>query len=94
MERRLLVARDLLNPADSVLIVTIDEKEYLRLGLLLEQTFREAAVEMITTVVNPRGRHRPGRFARSDEYIFIVMLGQSKELRQGEQLQFRVRSLR
>ena len=28
MERRLLIARQLLNPADSVLIVTIDEKEY------------------------------------------------------------------
>ncbi|SAK40971.1 adenine-specific DNA-methyltransferase [Caballeronia fortuita] len=36
MERRLLIARELLNPEDSVLIVSIDEKEYLRLGLLLE----------------------------------------------------------
>jgi adenine-specific DNA-methyltransferase len=34
MERRLLVAKQLLNPAESVLIVTIDEKEYLRLGLV------------------------------------------------------------
>ena len=33
MERRLLLAKELLNPDDSVLIVTIDEKEYLRLGL-------------------------------------------------------------
>lgn len=31
MERRLLAAKELLNPADSVMIVTIDEKEYLRL---------------------------------------------------------------
>lgn len=77
MERRLLVAKELLNPADSVLIVTIDEKEYLRLGLLLEQTFPESTIEMITSVVNPRGRHRPGRFARSDEYIFITMIGAS-----------------
>ncbi|WP_374354200.1 site-specific DNA-methyltransferase [Limnohabitans sp.] len=77
MERRLLVAKDLLNPADSVLIVTIDEKEYLRLGLLLEQVFPEGAVEMVTTVVNPRGRHRPGRFARSDEYIYFVLLGKA-----------------
>ena len=30
MERRLLIAKELLNPEDSVLIVTIDEKEYLR----------------------------------------------------------------
>ena len=34
MERRLKLAKELLNPEDSVLIVTIDEKEYLRLGLL------------------------------------------------------------
>ena len=39
MERRLRLAKELLNPDDSVLIVTIDEKEVLRLGLLLEQTF-------------------------------------------------------
>lgn len=77
IERRLLIAKELLNPVDSVLIVTIDEKEYLRLGLLLEQMFPEAVVEMITTVVNPRGRHRPGRFARSDEYIFTVMFGRA-----------------
>ena len=42
MERRLMLAKELLNPANSVLIVTIDEKEYLRLGLLLEQTFPAA----------------------------------------------------
>ena len=29
MEKRLKLAKRLLNPADSVLIVTIDEKEYL-----------------------------------------------------------------
>lgn len=77
MERRLLIARQLLNPTESVLIVTIDEKEYLRLGLLLDQVFVDAAIEMVTTVVNPRGRHRPGRFARSEEYIFFVMIGKS-----------------
>jgi adenine-specific DNA-methyltransferase len=48
MERRLLVAKELLNPADSVLIVTIDEKEYLRIGLLLEQLFPEARMQMIS----------------------------------------------
>jgi adenine-specific DNA-methyltransferase len=77
IERRLVVAKELLNPDESVLIVTIDEKEYLRLGLLLEQVFPEAVVEMVTTVVNPRGRHRPGRFARSEEYIFFVLFGKS-----------------
>lgn len=75
MERRLKVAQKLLNPADSVLIVTIDEKEYLRLGLLLEQTFPEARIQMISVVINPAGVTRPGAFARTDEYIFFAFIG-------------------
>lgn len=75
MERRLLVAKKLLNPADSVLIVTIDEKEYLRLGLLLEQTFPEARLQMITTLINPKGVARGQEFYRVDEYIFFVCFG-------------------
>lgn len=77
MERRLKVARELLNPEDSVLIVTIDEKEYLRLGLLLDQTFPDARIQMVSSVINPKGSHRADAFARSDEYIYFVMLGGS-----------------
>lgn len=77
MERRLLVAKELLNPADSVLIVTIDEKEYLRLGLLLEQLFPEISFQMISTVIAPQGSQRPGRFSRVDEYIFCGFFGKS-----------------
>ena len=75
MERRLKVARELLNPDDSVLIVTIDEKEYLRLGLLLDQTFPQAEVQMVTSVMAPQGSQRPGQFSRMEEYIYFVMLG-------------------
>ncbi|EYT53518.1 site-specific DNA-methyltransferase [Kocuria sp. UCD-OTCP] len=75
MERRLQVAKELLNPEDSVLIVTIDEKEYLRLGLLLEQTFPEARIQMISTVINPKGSARKGLFSRSDEYVFFIFFG-------------------
>src|SRR4051812_34769668 len=39
MQRRLRLAQELLNPEDSVLIVTIDEKEVHRLGLLIQQVF-------------------------------------------------------
>ena len=56
MERRLLIAKEILNPQESVLIVTIDEKEYLRLGLLLEQIFPEASMQMVSSVTNPAGR--------------------------------------
>lgn len=77
MERRLRLAKRLLNPADSVLIVTIDEKEYLRLGLLLEDVFPVCRVQMISSVINPAGVARQGEFARSDEYIFFVFIGAS-----------------
>ncbi|WP_238926179.1 site-specific DNA-methyltransferase [Achromobacter xylosoxidans] len=78
MERRLEVAKELLNPVDSVLIVTIDEKEYLRLGMLLEQIFPEAAIQMISSVINPKGSARTGRFSRVDEYIYFAFFGNSK----------------
>jgi adenine-specific DNA-methyltransferase len=78
MERRLKIAKELLNPADSVLIVTIDEKEYLRLGLLLEQTFPEGSIQMISSVINPKGTARANEFSRIDEYIFFVTFGSSK----------------
>ena len=75
MERRLVIAKKLLNPDDSVLIVTIDEKEYLRLGLLLEQTFPEARIQMISSVINPKGTGRVNEFSRTDEHIFFVLFG-------------------
>lgn len=75
MERRLLVARELLNPDDSVLIVTIDEKEYLRLGMLLEQTFPEARITMVSSSINAAGSTRSGTFGRSVEFIYFVMSG-------------------
>ncbi len=75
MERRLLTARTLLNPADSVLIVTIDEKEYLRLGLLLEQLFQDSKIQMVSSVINRKGIVRANEFRRTNELIFFVMFG-------------------
>jgi len=78
MERRLEVARELLNPDDSVLIVTIDEKEYLRLGMLLEQTFPEAKMTMVTSSINNAGASRLGTFGRAAEYLFFLRFGESR----------------
>jgi adenine-specific DNA-methyltransferase len=75
MERRLLVARELLNPRASALIVTIDEKEVNRLGLLLEQVFPGSRIQMVTTVTNQRGVSRGQELARVDEYAFVVFIG-------------------
>ncbi|MEJ7786805.1 MAG: DNA methyltransferase [Solirubrobacteraceae bacterium] len=75
MERRLKLARRLLNPDDSVLIVTIDENEVHRLGLLLQQTFAGAKAQMVTSVINPAGAGRAFEFSRTDEYLFFVRIG-------------------
>ena len=75
MERRLRLAKKLLNPKNSVLIVTIDEKEYLHLGCLLEQLFPEGRMQMVSSVVNHAGTSRNTEFSRINEYIFTVMFG-------------------
>ena len=78
MERRLLVARELLKPDSSVMIVTIDEKEYLRLGLLLEQTFPEANVQMVSSTINATGTIRVNEFSRVNEFVFFVLFGKAQ----------------
>lgn len=79
MKKRLLLAKKLLNPADSVLIVTIDEKEYDHLGCLLEELFPNARIQMISSVINSAGVTR-GEFSRSNEYIFFIKFGASSPI--------------
>lgn len=75
MQKRLKIAKRLLNPKDSVLIVTIDEKEYLHLGCLLEEMFPAENIQMISSVINPKGNRRDNQFSRCEEYIFFVYIG-------------------
>ena len=75
MEKRLRIAKRLLNPMASGLIVSIDEKEVHRLGLLLEQVFSGAKIQMVSSVINPKGVVRDNEFSRSDEYVFFVSIG-------------------
>lgn len=77
MQRRLALARNLLNPKNSALIVTIDEKEYLHLGCLLEQMFPEANIQMVSDAINRKGSMRQNGFQKTDEYIFFVNIGES-----------------
>lgn len=67
MEKRLKLAKKLLNPEDSVLIVTIDEKEYLHLGCLLEEIFPEARIQMVTSVINRKGVSRKGNRSETEK---------------------------
>jgi adenine-specific DNA-methyltransferase len=75
MERRLLLAKELLNTASSALIVTIDEKEVHRLGLLLGQVFEGSNRQMATSVISAKGAVRPGQLSRVEEHLFVVTLG-------------------
>ena len=84
MERRLELAGKLLRPDRSVLIVTIDEKEYLRLGLLLEQIFPESRIQMVSITISPRSTSRANEFSRVDEYAFFVFFGEV-QMGSGEQ---------
>ena len=86
MKSRLLVAKRLLNPRNSVLIVTIDEKEYLHLGCLLEELFPEAKVQMISSVINPKGNRRDNEFSRCEEYIFFIYIGRAAIIPNGSDM--------
>lgn len=77
MQKRLEIAKRLLNPNDSMLIVAIDDKEGNRLGLLLESIFTDAKITMISSVINPEGKAKKGGtdFSKVDEYIYFVQIG-------------------
>ena len=55
--------------------MTIDEKEYLHLGCLLEEIFPDAKMQMVSSVINAGGSVRTGEFSRTDEYIFFLKIG-------------------
>ncbi len=75
MEKRLILAKRLLNPEDSTLIITIDEKEVHHLGALLEQLFPGTVRQLVTIVINPLGQARKRELARVEEFAFFVFLG-------------------
>lgn len=78
MKNRLIIAKRLLNPENSVLICTIDENEFIHLGALLEELFPTAKIQMITDVINPRGTNRDNEFSRVEEYIYVCRIGNAK----------------
>lgn len=74
MEKRLQLAKRLLKE-DSLLVVTIDEKEVHHLGMLLEALFPNAVRQLVTIVINPLGQARKQELGRVEEYAFFIFLG-------------------
>ncbi|MEV1295810.1 DNA methyltransferase [Pseudonocardia sp. NPDC049635] len=81
MERRLKLAKQLLNPARSVLIVAIDENEVHRLALLLQQLFTGSKIQMVTALINPAGASIIDQFSRVDEHLLFVHVGAARPAR-------------
>lgn len=78
MEKRLLLAKRLLNPIDSILIVAIDDNELFTLGLLLDDVFKGCDQQVISVTINPKGKARDGRLSQVDEYLIVVYIGEAK----------------
>jgi adenine-specific DNA-methyltransferase len=76
MEKRLVLGRRLMKP-DSTMVVTIDENEVSRLGVLLEQLFPDATIRLVTIVTNPKGVTR-ATVSRVEEYAYFCFFGQSE----------------
>ena len=70
MKHRLELSKKLLKE-DGVFICTIDENEYYRLGLLLEEIFKGFEIHCITIVHNPRGVQGKN-FSYTHEYAYFV----------------------
>lgn len=81
MEKRLRLAKRLLNPADSVLIVAIDENEVHRLALLLEEVFPSSKIQMVSVLINPAGATIIDQFHRVDEQLLFVHIGAARPQR-------------
>jgi adenine-specific DNA-methyltransferase len=85
IQKRLVLARKLLNPETGVLIVTIDEHEVHHLGLLLEKIFPDSYRQMVTVIVNPKGVTQ-GRFSRVEEHILFSFMKNAFVFGQGDDL--------
>lgn len=78
MQRRLEIAKKLLNPEDSVLIMSIDDYEIHNAYKLLEQVFPGERIQTITTALTMKNKTEWGMFGTNTEYLIIVYIGKSK----------------
>lgn len=78
MEKRLKIAKKLLNPSDSILMLTIDDNELSHIKILLDELFSECQIQIVDMFINPKGKARIGRLSQVDEYLLLVYMGSAK----------------
>ena len=75
---RLQIAKNLLNPVDSILMLTIDDNELSHIKILLDELFSGCQIQIVDMFINPKGKARIGRLSQVDEYLLLVYLGKAK----------------
>jgi Adenine specific DNA methylase Mod len=82
MERRLKLAKKLLNPDEGVLVVAIDDYEQARLSVLLDQLFPEYDLNTVIVNHHPQGG-AADNISRTHEYA-IFMTPKGKKIIKGQ----------
>ena len=75
MEKRLRLAKKLLNPNDSALIIAIDDNEINNIGCLIKELFPYAKIQIVSTVINHASVAKSNELNRNNEYIYFIMIG-------------------
>ena len=72
MEKRLKIAKRILNPDSGVIVIAIDDNELNSLGLLIEDVFNGYKKFCITVVHNPNG-NQGKNFGITNEFLFFIL---------------------
>ena len=80
MKKRLLLAKKLLNPMCSMLMITIDDNELCSLRLLIDEIFSECSLQIVDMFINPKGKARNGKLSQVDEYLLLIYVGKAETI--------------
>lgn len=78
MEKRLKIAKKLMKPEDSIMMITIDDIELCHLKILIEDLFSECYIQIVDMVINPKGKARVGKLSQVDEYLILIYMGNAR----------------
>lgn len=72
MEKRLKLAKNILNPLTGIIVISIDDNELNSLGMLIDEIFQGYKKFCITVVHNPNG-NQGKNFAITNEFLFFIL---------------------
>ena len=72
MEKRLRIAKRILNPESGVIVIAIDDNELNSLGLLIEDIFSGFKKFCVTVVHNPNG-NQGKNFGITNEFLYFIL---------------------